>query len=70
MNLSTFYVNAYMAGLISKDQQNTPPEEVEVRGDLASLIQFTDLMFREKECEENYEALRRKFENLKGESDD
>ena len=56
------YVNAFMAGLISQDQQNTPPEEVEIRGDMASLIQFTELMYQSKEMDEHFEQLTKQME--------
>ena len=56
------YVNAFMAGLISIDQQNTPLEDVEIRGDLASLMQFTELMYQCKEMDEHFEQLTKQME--------
>ena len=58
----TVYVNAYMAGLISKNQQDLQPEDVEVRGDMANLIQFVELMYQEKDLEDSFEAFRKDVE--------
>lgn len=58
----TVYVNAYMAGLISKNQQDLQPEDVEVRGDMANLIQFVELMYQEKDLDDEFEALKKYME--------
>ena len=57
MNPRSVYVNAYMAGLISMDQQNTPYQDVEIKGDLASLLQFAELTIRDREIDEYMEAM-------------
>jgi len=57
MNPRSVYVNAYMAGLISMDQQNTPYKEVEIKGDLASLLQFAELTIRDREIDEHMESM-------------
>jgi hypothetical protein len=57
MNPRNVYVNAYMAGLISMDQQNTPYNEVEIKGDLASLLQFAELTIRDREIDQHMEAM-------------
>ena len=59
---SCVFVNAYMAGLISKDQQDMEPEEVEVKGDMANLIQFVELMYQEKDMQDEFEALKKDME--------
>jgi hypothetical protein len=46
-----------MAGLISMDQQNTPYQDVEIKGDLASLLQFAELTIRDREIDEYMEAM-------------
>jgi hypothetical protein len=57
MNPRSVYVNAYMAGLISMDQQNTPYQDVEIKGDLASLLQFAELTIRDREIDEYMESM-------------
>ena len=66
MNPRSVYVNAYMAGLISMDQQNTPYQDVEIKGDLASLLQFAELTIRDREIDEYMESM----ENLWRERND
>ena len=66
MNPRSVYVNAYMAGLISMDQQNTPYQDVEIKGDLASLLQFAELTIRDREIDEYMESM----ENLWKERND
>ena len=57
MNPRSVYVNAFMAGLISMDQQNTPYQDVEIKGDLASLLQFAELTIRDREIDEYMESM-------------
>jgi len=59
---SCVFVNAYMAGLIPKDQQDMEPEDVEVKGDMANLIQFVELMYQEKDMQDEFEALKKDME--------
>lgn len=56
------FVNAYMAGLISKDQQDMQPEDIEIKGDMANLIQFVELMYQEKDLDDEFEALKKYME--------
>jgi hypothetical protein len=51
---------ALMAGLIPKDQQLKDIDEIEVRGDFASLMQFVELMYQDKEEDEFFEELMKK----------
>lgn len=51
---------ALMAGLIPKDQQLKNIDEIEVRGDFASLMQFVELMYQDKEEDEFFEELMKK----------
>jgi hypothetical protein len=61
-----YVINAYLAGLISSDQQNTPIEEIKIRGDMASLIQFAELMVQSEELEEHYEFLKKQMKEKYG----
>jgi len=63
---SVYVINAYLAGLISSDQQNTPIEEIKIRGDMASLIQFAELMVQSEELEEHYEFLKKQMKEKYG----
>jgi transcriptional regulator with GAF, ATPase, and Fis domain len=58
----TVYVNAHMAGLISKDQEDMQPEDVEVKGDMANLIQFVELMYQQKDLDDDFEDLKKYME--------
>ena len=64
MNPRTVYVNAFMAGLISMDQQNTPYNEVEIKGDLASLVQFAELTLQDREIDLHMEAMEKHWRNV------
>jgi hypothetical protein len=54
--LTSVVANAVLAGLVPRDQDNVEVEDIEVRGDFASLMQFAELMY---ECKETNEALER-----------
>ena len=52
MNLSSVFVNAYMAGLIDRENQDVRPEDVQIHGDLASLMQFAELTIQSYQISE------------------
>lgn len=59
--LTSIVANAILAGLVPKDQEDVPVEEIEVRGDFASLMQFVELMYECKETDETLERLEKEF---------
>jgi hypothetical protein len=58
--LSSVVSFALMAGLIPHDQENNPIDEIEIRGDFASLMQFVELMYEIKEEDEYFQELLKK----------
>jgi hypothetical protein len=58
--LSSVVSFALMAGLIPHDQENKPLDEIEIRGDFASLMQFVELMYEIKEEDEYFQELLKK----------
>ena len=60
--LSSVVAYAMLAGLIPKAEEAKPLDEIEVRGDFASLMQFVELMYETKEEDELFEELRNKGE--------
>ena len=58
--LSSVVAYAMLAGLIPKEEEAKPLDEIEVRGDFASLMQFVELMYQDKEDDEYFEALMKK----------
>jgi hypothetical protein len=58
--LSSVVAYAMLAGLIPKEEEAKPLDEIEVRGDFASLMQFVGLMYQDKEDDEYFEALMKK----------
>lgn len=57
---------AVLAGLVPIDQQDIPVEQIEVRGDFASLMQFVELMYERKEMDETLERIEKEFEERVG----
>ena len=51
---------ALMAGLIPHDQEDKPIDEIEVRGDFASLMQFVELIHQDIKADEDFEELLKK----------
>jgi hypothetical protein len=51
---------AMLAGLIPHDQEDKPIDEIEVRGDFASLMQFVELIHQDIKADEDFEALLKK----------
>ena len=60
VRLSSVVSFALMAGLIPKDQELKDLDEIEIRGDFASLMQFVELMYQDKEEDEFFEELMKK----------
>jgi hypothetical protein len=58
--LSSVVAYAMLAGLIPKEEEAKPLDEIEVRGDFASLMQFVELMYQDKEDDEYFEELMKK----------
>jgi hypothetical protein len=58
---TSIVANAILAGLVPKDQEDVPVEEIEVHGDFASLMQFVELMYEDKEINETLERLEKDF---------
>ena len=58
--LSSVVAYAMLAGLIPKEEEAKPLDEIEVRGDFASLMQFVELMYQDKKDEEYFEELMKK----------
>jgi hypothetical protein len=58
--LSSVVSFAMLAGLIPHDQENNPIDEIEVRGDFASLMQFVELIYQDIKADEDFEALLKK----------
>ena len=58
--LSSVVSFALMAGLIPHDQEDKPIDEIEIRGDFASLMQFVELMYEIKEEDEYFQELLKK----------
>jgi len=59
--LTSVVANAVLAGLVPKDQDNVEVEDIEVRGDFASLMQFVELMYECKETNETLERLEKEI---------
>ena len=57
IELSAVVAHAVLAGLIPKDQQDLPINDIEIRCDFASLIQFVELMYEVKDENEFFEKL-------------
>lgn len=57
MLLSEVFSTAIMAGLIDKNQHHEKMVDFEVRGDLASLMQFAELMNESREVDEVLDML-------------
>ena len=57
IELSAVVTYAALAGLIPKDQQDLPINDIEIRCDFASLIQFVELMYEVKDENEFFEKL-------------
>lgn len=64
--LTSVISSAVLAGLVPKDQHNVPVEEIEVRGDFASLMQFVELMYERKDVDETMKKLDAAFEERYG----
>ena len=60
VRLSSVVSFAMLAGLIPHDQENNPIDEIEVRGDFASLMQFVELIYQDIKADEDFEALMKK----------
>lgn len=60
VRLSAVVSFAMLAGLIPHDQENNPIDEIEVRGDFASLMQFVELIYQDIKADEDFEALLKK----------
>jgi hypothetical protein len=58
--LSTVISFAMLAGLIPHDQENNPIDEIEIRGDFASLMQFVELIYQDIKADEDFEELLKK----------
>ncbi len=58
--LGTVISFAMLAGLIPHDQENNPIDEIEIRGDFASLMQFVELIYQDIKADEDFEALLKK----------
>ena len=57
IDLSAVVTYAVWAGLIPKDQQDLPINDIEIRCDFAALMQFVELMYEVKDENEFYEKL-------------
>ena len=64
--LTSVVSSAVLAGLVPKDQHNVPVEEIEVRGDFASLMQFVELMYERKNVDDTMKKLDKDFEEKYG----
>lgn len=64
--LTSVVSSAVLAGLVPKDQHNVPVEEIEVRGDFASLMQFVELMYERKNVDDTMKKLDKDFEERYG----
>lgn len=64
--LTSVVSSAVLAGLVPKDQHNVPVEEIEVRGDFASLMQFVELMYERKNVDDTIKKLDKDFEEKYG----
>ena len=64
--LTSVVSSAVLAGLVPKDQHNAPVEEIEVRGDFASLMQFVELMYERKNVDDTMKKLDKDFEERYG----
>lgn len=57
IELSAVVTYAALAGLIPKDQQDLPINDIEIRCDFAGLMQFVELMYEVKDENEYFEKL-------------
>jgi hypothetical protein len=60
VRLSTVVSFAVLAGLLPNDQKEKDIDEIEIRGDFASLMQFTELIYQDIKADEDFEALMKK----------
>ena len=60
VRLSTVFSFAVLAGLLPNDQKEKDIDEIEIRGDFASLMQFTELIYQDIKADEDFEALMKK----------
>ena len=51
---------AMLAGLLPHDQKEKDIDEIEIRGDFASLMQFAELIYQDIKADEDFEALMKK----------
>ena len=51
---------AMLAGLLPRDQESKPIDEIEIRGDFASLMQFVELIYQDIKADEDFEELLKK----------
>ncbi len=58
--LSTVISFAVLAGLLPHDQEDKPIDEIEIRGDFASLMQFVELIYQDIKADEDFEKLLKK----------
>lgn len=58
--LSTVVSFAVLAGLLPHDQEDKPIDEIEIRGDFASLMQFVELIYEDIKADEDFEELLKK----------
>jgi hypothetical protein len=49
-----------LAGLLPHDQEDKPIDEIEIRGDFASLMQFVELIYEDIKADEDFEELLKK----------
>jgi len=60
VRLSAVVSFAVLAGLLPNDQKEKDIDEIEIRGDFASLMQFTELIYQDIKADEDFEALMKK----------
>ena len=51
---------AMLAGLLPHDQENKSIDEMEIRGDFTSLMQFAELIYQDIKADEDFEELLKK----------
>jgi len=64
IELSAVVTYAVLAGLIPKDQQDSPITDIEIRCDFAALMQFVELMYEVKDENEYFEKLLNKKQDV------
>jgi len=60
VRLSAVVSFAVLAGLLPRDQKEKNIDEIEIRGDFASLMQFAELIYQDIKADEDFEELMKK----------